>query len=456
HRNDASSNTQNIYIRVDSDAVNACLGLGSHIALTVNPLPLVNPIVDYVLCSDTNKAIFDLFTKNQEVIGAQTDPIIVSYHLSEQDAINNIPIATATAYTNTSNLQTIYVRAQFDKNGNGLVDADDCVNTDMFFELVVNLNPTVFTPDTIRVCSNQINTLYDLTIREDQITGGDATILLTYFESQLDIDNNTPIVDPTMYTNALLDRDILVLATGTNLCTSTIVLPLKTILYANLNVAPTAIEECEVDNNGFDFFDITRREIEILNGLSPTDFAFTYYEDEADAILGNTNIITNILGFENTQINSQTIYVRVLPVNNECFLVVPLTLIVNPVPEIAIDDQYVICLDNNQAVINPVTDTFLSVPPIDTQLSETEYTFQWYNGTESEVNTNPNSVIITGATGSSFSPTIAGDYTVIATNIVTGCRIPASTVVIGSYPPESISVELLSTTIISSGLVFWE
>ena len=453
HRNDVSPNTQNIYIRVDSDVVNACLGLGSHITLTVNLLPIVNPIADYVLCSDNNEAVFDLFTKDQEVIGAQTDPIIVSYHLSEQDAINNIPIATATAYTNLSNPQTIYVRAQFDKNGNGLVDADDCVNTDMTFELVVNLNPTVFTPDTIRICSNQIDTLYDLTIREDQITGGDSSISLAYFESQLDIDNNIPIVDPTIYTNTLLDRDILVLATGTNLCTSTIVLSLKTILYANLNVTPPAIEECEIDNNGFDFFDITRRETEILNGLLPTDFTFTYYENETDAILGNTNIITNILSFENTQINTQTIYVRVLPVANECFIVVPLILIVNPVPEIAIEDQYVICLDNNQAVINPLTDTFLSVPPIDTQLSETEYTFQWYNGTESEVNTNPNSVIITGATGSSFSPTIAGDYTVIATNIATGCRIPASTVVVGSYPPESISVELLSTAFSSNNIL---
>jgi gliding motility-associated-like protein len=453
HRNDVSPNTQNIYIRVDSDVVNACLGLGSHIILTVNPLPIVNPIADYVLCSDTNEAVFDLFTKDQEVIGAQTDPIIVSYHLSDQDAINNIPIATATAYTNTSNPQTIYIRAQFDKNGNGLVDIDDCVSTDMFFELVVNLNPTVFTPDTIRVCSNQLDTLYDLTIREDQITGGDNLIVLTYFESQLDIDNNTPIVDPTMYTNTLLDRDILVLATGTNLCTSTVVLPLKTILYANLNITPAAIEECEVDNNGFDFFDITRREIEILNGLSSADFTFTYYEDETDAILGNTNIITNILSFENTQINTQTIYVRVLPVANECFVLVPLTLVVNPVPEIAIEDQYVICLDNNQAVINPITDTFLPVPPIDTQLSESEYTFQWYNGTEAEVNADPISVIIIGATSSSFSPTVAGDYTVIATNIATGCRIPASTVVVGSYPPESISVELLSTAFSSNNIL---
>jgi len=444
HRNETSSNTQNIYVRVDSDVVNACLGLGHHITLTVNPLPIANPITDYTLCSDTDQAVFDLTTKNLEVLGFQTRPILISYHLTEQDAKDNIVIPNANNYTNINNSQTIFVRSQFDDNDNGIGDDGECYNTDMSFKLNVNYNPVIFTPEAIRICSDQIITGYDLTIREVEITGGDTSIGLSYFESQQELDNDNPITDPSSYTNTILDREILVLATGTNLCTTTISLTLKTILYANINITPTTIEECEIDNNGFDYFDITRRELEILNNLDAAEFTFTYYEYEGDAIAGSTNAIVSPTNFENTQINTQTIYVRVLPIDNECFIVLPLTLIVNPVPEIDIEDQYVICLDNTEAVINPGIATFLPVPPIYTQLDVTQYSFQWYHGTEAAVNTDPSAVIITGATGARYVPIAAGDYTVIATNIATGCRIPASTVVVGSYPPERITVELVS------------
>lgn len=454
HRNDTSAFTQQIYVRVDNDNINACLGLGQHITLNVDPVPDNNIIANYELCSDSDQTVFDLTTKDSEVIGTQTTPIIVSYHLSEQDAINNIPIANANNFTNVTNPQTIYVRAQFDDNGNGVGDAGECYSTtDMSFQLVVNHNPDIFLPDDIRICSNQVVTDYDLTVRENQITGGDNSIALTYYETQLDLDNNNPIANPTAYTNTLLNRNILVLATGVNLCTSTTTLTLQTIIYDNINQNPTPIEECETDNNGFDYFDITRREVEILNGLNATDFTFTYYEFETDAFVGNTNNISNLTNFENTVAVTQVIYVRVQPIANECFIVVPLTLIVNPVPEIGIYNKYVICLDNTDAVINPTLTTFFPNPPIDTQLNPLEYTFQWYNGTEAEVNSNPNSVIINGETGPIYVPTIIGFYTVVATNIATGCRIPATTEVVGSYPPEQITVNLISETFSENNII---
>ncbi len=445
HRNDASPFTQNIYVRVDSDDNNACLGLGHHITLTVDPLPLANPVTDYILCSDTNQAVFDLTTKDAEVLGAQTQAILISYHLTEQDAIDNIPIAGANAFTNTTNPQTIYVRAQFDDNGNGVGDAGECFNTDMNFDLIVNPNPEIFTPDPIRICSDQVDTVYDLTIRADQIRNGDTSITLAYYESAADVTANNPITTPMAYTNTILTRDIIVVATGTNTCTSTVDLRLETILYANLNLTPAPIEECEVDNDGFDSFDITRREEEILNGLLPTDFTFTYYLEEADAIAGNANIITETATFVNTVAVMQTIYVRVDPNGNECFQVIPLTLIVNPVPEIQIEDEYVICLAANGGLVTPGDNTFLPVPPIDTQLSPTEYTFQWYEGTEALPEN-----ILPGATDPSYSPIAPGQFTVVATNIATGCTIPGTTTVIGSYPPESISVEVVTNAFADS------
>ena len=72
------------------------------------------------------------------------------------------------------------------------------------------------------------------------------------------------------------------------------------------------------------------------------------------------------------------------------------------------------------------------------------YDFQWYKGSINEVDFDPNTFIIPGATSATFSPSSEGTYTVLATNRVSGCRIPASTEVVSSYPPESINITLLS------------
>ena len=444
YRNSANPTTQNIYARVDSNDVNACLGLGHHITLNVDPLPESSTITDYVLCSDTTQTTFDLTTKDTELIGSQTTPILISYHLSEQDAINNIPIPNPNTYSNTTNPQTIYVRAQFDPDNNMNLDVRECVRTDINFQLHVNLNPVLFTPDPIIECNDQVTTVYDLTIRKDQITNNDPSIVLSYFETQQDLDTNNPIPNPTTYTNNTFTRTILILATGTNQCTKTITLDLITVLYANVNKTPTPIEECEIDNNGFDYFDLTLRETQILNGLNPADFDISYYEDQMDAQSGNTNNIADPTNFENTIVLTQEIYIRVKPKLNHCFIIIPLTIIVNPVPEIGILDRYMICLNKNDQVISPVTQTFLPIPPIDTQLSTAIYSFQWYKGSIEEVDFDPNSFIIPGATSATFSPNSEGIYTVLATNLASGCRIPASTEVVSSYPPESIDVTLLS------------
>ena len=435
HRNTVSPFVQNIYVRIDSDNVNACLGLGHHVTLTVDSLPVNNTIEDYVLCSDTNSATFDLNTKTADVIGSETRPMIITYHESEQDAINNIDIPDISNYNSTDT--TIYVRAQFDDNNNGVLDPRECVSTDMSFELKVIPNPIVFIPEPIRICNDQVGTIYDLTIREDQITGGDTSIDLTYFESQTDLDNNNPIVNPIAYNNSILDRTILVLATGANMCTSEVNLELKTIIYDDLNLNPDPLEECEIDNDGFDNFDLRRSEVTILNGLNAADFTFSYYEDMNDAEVGNTSFIQDPSNFENSQINTQTLYVRVEPMANECFQIATIQIIVNQVPEIQIEDEYVICLEADNSVVPPIGNVLLEPVPIDTQLSTLTYSFQWYTGNEA----NPLN-IIAGATDATFSPTAPENYTVIATNLNTGCTIPATTTVIGSYPPESITAEV--------------
>jgi len=53
--------TQNIYVRVDSQVNNECLGMGHHITLTVEPLPLVEPQF-FKECDDNHDGIFSFDT----------------------------------------------------------------------------------------------------------------------------------------------------------------------------------------------------------------------------------------------------------------------------------------------------------------------------------------------------------------------------------------------------------
>ena len=443
HRNVNSPKTQKIFVRVDSDDLNACLGLGHHITLKVNPLPIKQTIPNYILCNDNEKTVFDLTTITKQVQGNQTEDLHITYHLSEQDAINNIPIPNIDTYTNVSNPQTIFARVHFDPNKNQILDTDECVRTDISFKLQVNLNPTIHHPDDIDKCATNFDIEFDLTERKTQITGGDNTIALSYFASTTDITNNNPIVNPVKYAPKQQNKTVFVVAEGQNKCTSTVELELNIILYDQINKTPDSIEECEIDNNGFDAFDLTIREIQILNNLDATKFEFVYYEDKDDAEQGNANTIKTPKNFINTIKFKQTIYVRVKPKDNDCFQVVPLEIIVNQVPEIDIEDRYLICFDSTDQLVDAEGNTILAIPPIDTTLDPNDYTFQWYAGTSQDVENDPNSVIIQGETGPTFNPTKGGDYTVLATNKVTLCRIPASTIVIESFPAESVSAEFL-------------
>ncbi len=112
HRNDNSPNVQNIYVRIDSNIDNACLGLGHHITLTVNPVPEVIAVTNYIVCEDNTDGFydFDLESKNSEVLNGQ-DPAFfeVTYHETQADADANVG-ALISPYTNITNPQLIYVR----------------------------------------------------------------------------------------------------------------------------------------------------------------------------------------------------------------------------------------------------------------------------------------------------------------------------------------------------------
>jgi gliding motility-associated-like protein len=323
HRNDASPNVQTIVVRVDSDINNACLGLGEHITLTVNPLPDTNPVTDYIVCSDiANQFTFDLTIKDPEVINGQAN-IDVTYHETQADADTNTG-AIVSPYTTFP--RTIYVRATNNITG--------CVNTAMNFELIINENPVANTPSDLVVCDETPFdgfTAVDLNVQSTQIIGTQTDVSVQYFTSQADADNNTNAL-AVPYTNTVNPQPIFVrVEHGITGCFST------TSFNIVVSEAPAAnpispLEYCDTDNDGFGIFDIRSTESQITGGVIPGQVTVTYHETPEDAD-NNVNALADT--YTNINAYNQTIYVRVENVLTSCYNVVSLDLIVYDSPEIA-------------------------------------------------------------------------------------------------------------------------
>ena len=132
--------------------------------------------------------------------------------------------------------------------------------------------------------------------------------------------------------------------------------------------------------------------------------------------------------------NAATTTYMFTPAAGECAILATLTIFVNPKPMVDLDDVYAICINTNG------TEIFQS-SIIATNLSETEYSFEWTNPTGTIVSTEP-----------SFLPLVSGVYTVLVTSLLTGCQNEDSTTVIESSPP-TLSLTSTSDSFAYNGMI---
>ncbi|MDO6596943.1 choice-of-anchor L domain-containing protein [Oceanihabitans sp. 2_MG-2023] len=286
--------------------------------------------------------------------------------------------------------------------------------------------------------------VFDFQVFNNVVLGAQSTTNydVTYHTSLLDAENdNGAITSDYTNQNAYQLETIYVRVEDKtyNYCYS--IADFNINVFNSLTVSnPLPLHVCDTDTDGFNTFDVTLAESDILNGLPAANYSFAYYENEVDAILGNALQIATPTSFNNSSAGSQIIFARVQPLANTCFQVIPVTLIVHPLFDIGLDEQYLICLAANDSVLAPVEEnTALQTSPISTNLSETEYLFQWYEG-QDVIATNS----IVGETQSTYNATVVGFYTVHVTHIISNCTYVDTTEVISSYPPETISVEVLT------------
>lgn len=183
------------------------------------------------------------------------------------------------------------------------------------------------------------------------------------------------------------------------------------------------IQVCDNDNDGFSTFNLTSAGTEIAGGL--TGVTVTYHETQVGANNG-TPLIVNETSYNNIDADSQIIYVRVEDNTTNCFSTTTFQIIVDEFLEISFDNSidYEIC---------PNATTPLTIVAGINNVNQNDVNIVWeYNGNQ-----------IAGETNLDLATVLlAGDYTITATNTITGCTGSETITVIESQNcviPQGIS-----------------
>ena len=324
-----TSNPQTIWINI-ADNTTLCNSVGSFL-IRVNPLPLVvaPPVNNQCSNGSSNQAIFNLSVNNPIVTGAQSG-VVVTYYNTLADAQNEVvPSLSPTSYLGTDG-EIVFIRVENVATG--------CYSTSQV-QLAVTQGPVAITPTPLEYCdpNNDGFGIFNLNAATNQIAGGSVPtgVSVTYHETQADAilgANAIPLTTP--YANIVPNTQTIYVRVFYTLTGCANYVQLQLIV----NPTPEATEPadyhvCDDNYDGIGAFDLTSQDALILGSIDPTTHTVHYYTSLGDAQAGNTAAaITNLNPFNNTVVNTQTIWAVVTTTATGCSDIVELVLVVDPKP----------------------------------------------------------------------------------------------------------------------------
>ena len=359
-------NLQTIFIRLEN-TVTGCYAV-STIDLAVDPLPVIPNIAPYVLCDDINSGDleeeFDLSILDVEITNGQD--VTLSYHATEADAQNNLAPLT-TLYSSPT--QTIYAALQDNITGCRAVAP---------IELVVIQLPstTVLTP--LEECDDDADglTVFTLTDKDTEALNGQTGLSVSYYLTQSDAEAGTPEIGP-VYTNVTADaQQVWIRLTDTTTdCFNT--MPLDLVVNPLPIPEPASVDPlCDDDTDGLQTFDLSGVASQVIG--SQLDMDVTYHQTQSDADSDVNALGDNIT---TTTPNLQTIFIRLENTVTGCYAVSTIDLVVNSLPVVDLEDNYVIC--------ESASGGGLDFAIVDPGLSPANYSFIWRDESGILISTDP-------------------------------------------------------------------
>ena len=452
--------SDSVWARVENDSTE-CYAV-VELELIVIPLPTVNDTPSpLIACDNDGFALFNLTDADVEITLGNPN-LIVTYHESLVEANSgsnplNSPYENIVPFN-----QVIFVRVEF-----AVPPAVLSCFTTVELELVVNQLPddSADVSDYIICAQNnsEIGT-FNLDTKISEILGqqNDPPFRVSFYLSQVDAVNRiNPIVNTTTHQN----KD----ASNNPINPQTIYVGIEETedgcyVGGNQNfqlivkegaIAVAPLEPFVIcDNLGpidgfatFNLNDLTNQQVfelhaGILAGQDPEVYGITFHKSFQEADSGINAIIFPYINVSNPQI----IYVRVTNIVDEddpiCYAVVDMTIEVEPLQEVVLDDRYRLCVDE---MGNPIREEEggMSPPIIDTRLDPTLFTFVW----------ELNGVILVGETSPSIIALQGGEYTVTYTELATSCQNSVSATVIVSSPPFTYEARVITNAFARNSVI---
>ena len=290
--------------------------------------------------------------------------------------------------------------------------------------------------------------IFDLDSRIDNITTDASVTAISFHLTNADAEaGNNAITNTNAFSNTVNPQTLHVRVEGTDGCFAIAQLNLK----VNPNPTPLKpvqiattlgdITSCTNDpahtnpapggslQQGYAQFDLNAYETTIHSG--EPDVNVSYFTDINDARL-NINAIPTAHEdvFYNTVPFEQTIYVRVEKQGTGCYTITSFVIKV-PTPEIEIEGNTVLCVDDNGVPLSAHPPLVLTAKPGPDAANL--YTYQWaLNGTD-----------IPGATEQNYTVIEPGNYTVTITSVGdTECKNSAQATVTISASPNTINANV--------------
>jgi len=194
YRNIGSPFSQNIYVRVDSEINNDCLGFGDHITLNVEALPIANAVTIKRQCDDDADGMFpfDISTIESTVLNGQTN-VTVTYI---DEGGNLLPSPLPNPFL--TNSQTITIRV----TNNSSLSPDGPCYDETTLEFIVDKSPIVYPVTVPPACDDDSNDGiygFDTSSIQSTILGNQAGMEVHYYD---ELSNELPSPLPNPFTIA--------------------------------------------------------------------------------------------------------------------------------------------------------------------------------------------------------------------------------------------------------------
>ena len=230
YRNIGSPNSQKIYVRVDSRLNNDCLGLGSHITLNVEPIPIAKSIIE-TQCDDNQDGLFafDTSTIQTRILNGLTN---VTVRYLDQ---NNNPLSSPLPNPFVTTSQTVKVKVT-----NNTPTACSYGATVQF---AVSDLPEAFPVSSVltTVCDDEADPgvqdgkfAFDTSTFQTSILGGQVGMTVRYFDA-----SNNPLSSPlpNPFVTATQNIRVEVINTRNPTCNAIVLLPFVVNPVPNINLS---------------------------------------------------------------------------------------------------------------------------------------------------------------------------------------------------------------------------